>query len=147
MLLDVDAGAAVLSDDPLIKRYTVEQRSLPTLGKLLIRLRVPARLDSRQALEEALPVALRQSLDRHHVFSPQAGVRNDAPGSPGAVGNDVICPGPVTIGMIDTAIELDHPGLATGNVELVQRHFGPPGLVRPEAHGTCLLYTSDAADE
>lgn len=138
LLLDIGSDAELSGTEQPLSRYVIEQRSLPTLGKVVVRLRVPSELDSVEALERILSPTLRQKLDRHHIFSPQTGAAVNAPEGTETSDNGVICPGPVDIGMIDTAIELDHPGLASERIVLVQRDFGPVGIARPKAHGTAV---------
>lgn len=138
LLIDAGVDSDLAGTERLVRHYADEQRSLPTLGKVLVRLRVPAELDSVEALKRMLSPTLRKNLDRHHIFAPQAGFGGDASAPIATPDRGAICPGPVDIGMIDTAIELDHPGLASEQTVLSQRHFGPIGTARPLAHGTAV---------
>lgn len=116
----------------------IEQKHLPKLGLQMMRFRVPARLDSYTALQKALPANLAERLDRNHIYNPQAAnPSSDPTGRP----RKPLCEQPVKVGMIDTAIATDHPGLI--NSRIVERNFLPDpegtGERRPPTgHGTAV---------
>jgi len=116
----------------------LEQKHLPKLGLEMVRFRVPSRLDSYAALQNALPDDLAQRLDRNHIYRPQAD--NSSP-EPDARPRDPVCEAPVKVGMIDTAIASEHPGLS--NSRIVERDFlpDPEGTEQkgpPTGHGTAV---------
>jgi minor extracellular protease Epr len=119
----------------------LEQRRLPELGLEMVRFRVPARLDSYTALHKALPADLAQRLDRNHIYTPQAGARapvGDAERPPAPA---PVCEQAVKVGMIDTAIATEHPGLVNSRIEqrdFLQEAVGAAGLGQPTGHGTAV---------
>lgn len=105
----------------------VERNDLPELGMTVVRFNVTAGLDSRAALEAALP-ELADRLDRNHIYAPQTG----ADPTDWELGNpswQSLCEAPVRVGMVDTAIDTTHPAFANANI--VQQRF----LEMPEAGG------------
>lgn len=117
----------------------LERRELSGLGMTVVRFEAAPELDSRDALETALP-QLANRLDRNHVFAPQA--KNGAPASEaGAPQWRSLCTAPVRIGMVDTSIATEHPVFA--NARVVQERFLDLAdvegqLEEPEAHGTAV---------
>jgi len=96
----------------------LETRQLSGLGMTLARFQVSENLDSRKALEAALP-ELADRLDRNHIYRPQTNSGANA---------DAIrpqwqsqCTGSLAIGMVDTSIATDHPVFA--NARIVQERF------------------------
>lgn len=117
----------------------LSRRELSGLGMTVIRFSVEPNLDSRAALEGALP-ALAGQLDRNHIYQPQTA--EDADGADVPVpGWSTVCTIPVRLGMVDTAIAAEHPALA--NADLVQKRFLDIAeldsrLEEPTAHGTAV---------
>ncbi|MAN50786.1 MULTISPECIES: S8 family serine peptidase [unclassified Marinimicrobium] len=116
----------------------LEQKRLPKLGLEMVRFRVPARLDSYAALQNTLPADLAERLDRNHIYNPQAANPSsesaERPRKP-------LCEQPVKVGMVDTAIATEHPGLI--NSRIVERNFlpDPEGTDEkgpPTGHGTAV---------
>lgn len=117
----------------------LERRELTGLGMILVRFRVTPALDSLDALQAELP-GLAEQLDRNHIYAPQS---DNAPES-----SDVaqpqwqsLCPTPLRIGMVDTAIALGHPVFE--GAQIVQESFleladAKGDLAAPTAHGTAV---------
>lgn len=134
-LVMLDAGELDQLDQPGI--HIIDQTRLRELGLNVVRFRVDDELDSRDALERILPASLIERLDRNHIYSPQ--------GSSGADGRH-LAPGPfceseLTVGMIDTAIDTNHPGFRNANI--VQKGFLTDtelaeSFQTPRAHGTAV---------
>lgn len=117
----------------------LERRELSRLKMTVVRFEVTPELDSREALQDALP-ELADRLDRNHVFAPQSGGTQAAPES-GVPRWQSLCTSPVRIGMVDTSIATDHPVFT--NARIVQERFldmaGVEGRLRePKAHGTAI---------
>lgn len=116
----------------------LEQTSFADLGLSLLRFRVPDPLNSRDALRQVLPSSLVDRLDRNHIYSPQASASGEllehhseqAP----------LCDQPVAIGMVDTAIQTDHPAFASSTI--IERGFvgqeSGTALNEPSGHGTAV---------
>ncbi len=127
----------------------IEQAALDGLGLQLVRFRVPAALDSRAALRQRLPASLHPQLDRNHIYAPQiyapqsaAPQSSQAASSPPqpavaqAQSEAPACMDHLAIGMIDTAINDQHPAFAAANIE--QRDFIGADIESPKAHGTAV---------
>lgn len=117
----------------------LERRELSGLGMTVVRFQVTTELDSRTALETALP-ELADRLDRNHVFAPQA--ENGATASKTGIPQwRSLCTTPVRVGMVDTAIATDHPVFR--NARIIQERFlelaeSDGQLNEPNAHGTAV---------
>jgi subtilase family protein len=116
----------------------LETRQLSGLGMTLARFRVAEELDSREALEAALP-QLAERLDRNHIYRPQAGA--DAGANAGAIRPQwqSQCTRSLGIGMVDTSIATDHPVFAEARI--VQERFldvAEGQLIDTKDHGTAV---------
>ena len=131
------------SDVSLLKRPGIrilKQSRLSELGLNLVLFKVDASLDSRDALERILPEPLAEYLDRNHIFSPQSDASS---GDRHSSNRNIkpLCESPLTVGMIDTAIQSDHQSLA--HASIVQKHFlsdmelAEP-FNEPKGHGTAV---------
>lgn len=115
----------VTGTDPEIARLDqpgitiLERNELPGLGMTVVRFHVTAGLDSRAALEAALP-ELADRLDRNHIYAPQAET-DSVPQKSQNPSWQSLCEAPVRVGMVDTAIDTTHPVFANANI--VQKRF------------------------
>lgn len=135
-LVMIDADDLNQLDQPGI--HIIDQTRLAELGLRIVRFRVDSDLDSRAALTRILPAALVERLDRNHIYRPQGetGSAGHSQATPGAA-----CDNKVTIGMVDTAIQTDHPSFAGAHI--IQKHFVDNARLakpfrEPEAHGTAV---------
>lgn len=117
----------------------LERRELSGLGMVVVRFQVSAELDSRKALQAALP-QLANRLDRNHIYAPQTGAGANGSGTETPQWRS-LCTADVRVGMVDTAIATDHPALESA--QIVQQHFlnlveVEGRLEAPEAHGTAI---------
>jgi minor extracellular protease Epr len=133
IILD-DGELASLQNVPV---KIVEQTFLPELEMTLVRFRVTPELDSLEALTRHLPENMAKRLDRNHVYRPQTASANNP-----SVGfqSKTICHHPLKIGMIDTAIQQDHPAFSAAviNQKIITKNFLDESLPEPEAHGTAV---------
>jgi minor extracellular protease Epr len=114
----------------------LEKTHFDELDLTLIRFRVPAELDSFTALKKQLPASIVTRLDRNHIYAAQA---EPAPASESSATTKPVCNESVKIGMIDTAIKIDHPAFATnGASKIISRDFLEEKLTPPDAHGTAV---------
>lgn len=114
----------------------VESTHFEQLDLTLVRFRVPKALDSRKKLQQLLP-GVDLQLDRNHVYSPQTNtITKSEDNSP----TTAICSEPVKVGIIDTALKLDHPAFkkAVDNQRIIARNFLPEQVAEPDAHGTAI---------
>ena len=117
----------------------LERRELTGLGMILVRFRVTPALDSRDALRAELP-GLAEQLDRNHIYAPQS-ERAPESGEAARPQWQSLCPTPLRIGMVDTAIDLEHPFFK--GAQIVQESFleladAHGELTAPTAHGTAV---------
>ena len=129
------------------------QRELSGLGILLVRFRVAPALDSLSALQTALP-GLAEQLDRNHIYAPQNEQSAAAPQQREVTRPQwqSLCHTPLRIGMIDTAIALEHPVFE--GTRVVQENFLQltdigDSLTAPTGHGTAVasLMVGHQADQ
>ncbi|WP_373188115.1 S8 family serine peptidase [Halopseudomonas sp.] len=132
-LVVITAAEIALLEEPGIE--IIDQTSLNELDMLVVRFRVTSTLDSREALERIMPASVIDSLDRNHIYAPQSDNQVDGGIRASEFAMPFICNKPVTIGMVDTAIELDHPSLRQTTV--TQKHF-LPGMKQATKHGTAV---------
>lgn len=141
MLMDA-GGMKVLVD---LDVEVIEQSEYAGLGLQLVRFRVPPGLDSVTTLKQHLPRHLHDQLDRNHIYVPQADDKSatsnrsanpslshkiDAPAA--------TCSQPVRVGMIDTAINTQHPAFAQSQSRIESKDFAGDGFEAPRAHGTAV---------
>lgn len=112
----------------------IEQTDFAGLDLVLVRFRVPAEWDSLAALSQRLPMHLKDQLDRNHIYGAQAG--NVSLPADVVLSFAPVCKAPVKIGMIDTAINTEHPAFA--NNHIVVRDFLGEKFDAPRAHGTAV---------
>lgn len=131
----------MLSDEESLQKLQLagvkllEQQEYKALGLSLIRFTVPAELDSKAALAKILSSAQLATLDRNHVFASQTATQ-----APTATNTQVkqaaMCNDNLTIGMLDTAIQLDHPALAQATI--ISQDFVTNNDSSPRLHGTAI---------
>jgi minor extracellular protease Epr len=122
----------------------IEQTNFAELDMVLVRFRVPAQWDSAAALKQRLPNHLHEQLDRNHIYDAQADIPAASAATPASF--RAICDAPVKVGMIDTAINSEHPAFAKSSITV--RDFLGEKFTAPRAHGTAvagLLVGSGAA--
>lgn len=124
----------------------LEQTDFPGLDVTLLRFRVTDALDSRKALEQVLPPDVVERLDRNHIYSPQGTAQTEGTAQTKAVPPErawgTACDHSIRIGMVDTAVQTDHPVFA--RAAIVQHDFLADdfdldeAFQAPEAHGTAV---------
>lgn len=131
--------------------FTVlERESLDRFGTNVTRLQVPAALTIDAAQGAILAVAPAATIDRNHLYTPeQSGLQ--APAAPCLSGDclareiiawapatgSTACSGAIRVGMIDTAINREHPVLAGADLEVIrlgEAELPPSG----RQHGTAV---------
>lgn len=115
----------------------LEQSPFPSLDMTLLRFRVSDDLDSLDALRQLLPPDLVDRLDRNHIYNPQSQSADTEPGIQPLKINQ--CLSPVKIGMVDTAIQRDHPAFINAKkAKIIEQSFLGDALEQPDAHGTAV---------
>ncbi|WP_165495648.1 S8 family serine peptidase [Marinobacter halodurans] len=119
--------------------HIIDTTPLEQLDLRVVRFRVDKALDSREALSRILPPSLVERLDRNHIYSPQG--EESATGGNNMPSTSHSCDTPVTVGMVDTAIQADHPSLAEAHI-IQKRFLGNTPLAdrfrAPRGHGTAV---------
>ena len=116
----------------------VAQRNLGLLANLTVRLRAPARLSMQRAIERVRTLAPSALVDLNHLYR---GAARPCPENQcfSLVAQDAridgACSARGTIGMVDTGIDTDHPGLAGRPIE-AQTVRGPDHRAARTQHGT-----------
>ncbi len=115
----------------------LEKIHFAELEMTLVRFRVTPELDSPGALKKLLPAALAARLDRNHIYASQSAPSPASLETPAKV---AICNDNISIGIIDTAIKVDHPAfsLQNKNKKIIARNFLQEKLIGPDAHGTAV---------
>ncbi|MAD76404.1 MAG: peptidase S8 [Rheinheimera sp.] len=145
LLLSGSEWQQLLGDWPQLPDLVQSEHKLHALGLLLIKIKVPAELDSAKALDTKLTSTLTTLAGRNHLYQPQSAPPNQSQTAPSAgkdalaYGNVAMCQQPVTLGMVDTAIALQHPALQqNGQLKIEQRNFLPAEIAQSYGHGTAV---------
>jgi hypothetical protein len=120
----------------------LEQTQYDGLGVSLLRFRVADDLNSRDALRQVLPTNLVDRLDRNHIYNPQAAEQDKTQAHMSTASS--LCQHPLKVGMIDTAIQQQHPAFKQSHI--IERNFLGEEFDQPKGHGTAvagLLVGSD----
>jgi minor extracellular protease Epr len=129
----------------------ISETDMPQLQMFTVRIRVSDRNDNINTLQRLLAPLGAEILERHHVYDVQA-AKPDLKYAPDAVlksktesehtnaGEAAIHNDQHTtlsIGVIDTAIDLQHPSLVHSNLQT--KSFVEPEMIQPIAHATAVL--------
>ncbi len=138
LLLSVQQWQQLSARWPQLAGYLQSAVTLDALDLQLITLKLPAELDSSAQLSQQFNAELAALAGRNHIYQPQAAASAEADTESAAVG--AMCQLPVTLGMIDTAVALDHPALAqqAGRLQIEQKNFLPPDIDQSFGHGTAV---------
>jgi minor extracellular protease Epr len=133
----ISLGASIESD-----------RSYAGLKLSLLRFTVPDNLDSKQALAFYLPESVAATLDRNHVYQAQSALniaqtisqsnveKQDAALTKPRFSNVSFCADDLRIGMVDSAIEQNHPAFNDANI--TAQSFLSGNVESPTLHGTAI---------
>lgn len=112
-------------------------RALPGLGRVLVRLQVEPGFSLGQAAALVRQASASTTVDYNHLYKLNA---ESASGADAATPEAADNPGSgaygPTVGIIDTAIETEHPALA--GARIVQQDFIGAHQSRPTSHGTAI---------
>lgn len=139
MLLNADQRQMLMREAPGLMQFLDETLPFTALNSFLLKFRVPPDLDADGAVLELVPEPLRELMDRNHVYSAQSA----APGPQSSLlplPMSSVCEHRVSIGMIDSAIRVDHPAFVSPGHQpaLITRAFIDQNLVEPAGHGTAV---------
>lgn len=121
----------------------IEQKHLPALNLSYVRVRTDQANDSRDYIESLLPAGAALQIQRNFIFAAQA---DSSAADVEKAQTQPLCDSPLPVGMIDTAIELSHPALASASIN--PRRFIADTLQAPVNHGTSVasLLVASSAD-
>ena len=143
-----------LAQDKVIK--LVKKQSFSALSLTLVQFKVNALLDNKAKLQAVLPSSLQKKLSRDYVYQTQL-VKTASEThhkTRDKIGQEfqqqaikeslshAVCLAPLTIGMVDTAIDarhhvFNHKG-QSNNENLIKQSFVEMQLTSPKAHGTAV---------
>ena len=142
ILLSEPQWQQVLAVEPALNEYVQHRKSLDSIGLQLIKLRVPESLNNTAQLRQQLPELLAPYLSRNFIYQPQTSsvaeqntvkdVKADTPLA--------MCDVPIVLGMVDTAINPNHPAWSGKNKDfaLIQQDFLPATMPTSYSHGTAV---------
>ena len=146
--VEVEAGWRAIDREWLITANSDEVRLLETLGAeikehqrldnlelLVVRFKIPRNQNEKDIIGQ-LPERLKRQLGRNHVYEASQSHSNE---DGKAQGNEIlysVCNKPIKVGMIDTAINTDHPTFKA--VDIKQKQFTKEAVKTPTAHGTAV---------
>lgn len=136
VLINADALAA-LSD----RGYAAQRvKALNSLDLILARITPPESVSFKEASNDIAAVAPDAEIDYNHLYRAEgASERNDRPEAASDIFDDFRLPdggAAVTIGLVDTRIDVDHPALA--DAAITSADFVPYDAPRPSEHGTAI---------
>ncbi|WP_157964719.1 S8 family serine peptidase [Algibacillus agarilyticus] len=130
----------LLTQENMISLVTLSR--FEQLALTLIKFKAAKDYDSFNQLSLVLPVSVLEKLGRNHVYSAQAN-HHETKKSTAQIKDhtarlrvNAVFQAPISIGMIDTAIDLTHPAFKKGQV--TSQHFLADEHVAPKAHGTAV---------
>ncbi len=108
----------------------------------LLTFTVPPDLDANDAILDLVPENMRDLIDRNHIYNAQDDEHiSDDQGAAAAqlaLPMPAVCAEPLTLGMIDSSINVDHPAFAAKVASIHQRSFVDAALTQPASHGTAI---------
>ncbi|WP_077340301.1 S8 family serine peptidase [Pseudocolwellia agarivorans] len=118
----------------------VNTKSFNALALTLVQFKVQASFDSAEKIVSILPVSLHKKLTRDYVYQTQSLKELNQTKIPADANKTDItstaCLAPLSIGMVDTAIDVKHPVFK--NKSVTRQSFVPANLTAPKAHGTAV---------
>lgn len=161
MLLPVARRNALENQAPDLMEFLTGSQPFDSIGSEILIFSVPTELDSDDAILELVPADMRHLFDRNHIYSveaddssePEPDEATKVPLSP--LHNlessfRPICEDPVGIGIIDSAIFVEHPAfadMAQRGTRIISQDFIDPSLEPPSGHGTAVAGLLTAKNE
>jgi subtilisin family serine protease len=112
-----------------------------TEGELLT-FTVPPDLDANDAIVDLVPDNMRELIDRNHIYDMQDDDSGSAPHGADAsllpLPMPAVCSEPLSIGMIDSAVDASHPVFGKRQSAIHGRSFVDTTLAQPAGHGTAV---------
>lgn len=140
VMLVTPAQRAQLDDEAeeLMSFLSDEEPFAITDGELLT-FTIPPDLDANDAILQLVPEEMRDVIDRNHVYTEQADLGSAHVEDLLPLPMPIACDTPLTVGIIDSAIDMQHPAFAhLVEGKFQQRSFVDATLMQPAAHGTAV---------
>lgn len=149
MLVTPAQRAQLDGQAPALMGFLRAQRPFGLNNGQLLLFRVPPDLDANEGILNLVPPALRGQIDRNHLYTPRQRElgrllslpRRQRAGLPLRLPLHAACEAPVSIGMVDARVDLEHvvfAGLHDAQRRVVSRSFVEAGLEQPAQHGTAV---------
>ncbi len=116
----------------------LEKTHFEQLAMTLVRFKATPELDSLAALQKLLPAAISARMDRNHIYAAQNESNSNNPSA--RAKRSAACKKPVALGMIDTAINRNHPAFTDNKkqLQIISQRFLNENSIAPDAHGTAV---------
>lgn len=132
----------------------INTKSFDALGLTLVQFKVNKGIDSAANLAAILPSSLHKKLTRDYVYQTQLSDQDNSATQKNAISsgstqpkniktqhtltqvNKAVCSAPLSIGIVDTAIDIRHP--AFKGKAIIRKSFVDSQLTPPKAHGTAV---------
>lgn len=141
MLVTAEQRERLRTEAPELMQYLTQSKPFDAIGGFLLSFMVPPDLDANaQALLARVPEDLRGLIDRNHIFSLQSGPDSTPKASaqlPMSLPTASVCSAPVGVGMIDSALNLDHSAFAARQ-GITHKNFIARDMAQPTGHGTAV---------
>jgi minor extracellular protease Epr len=149
MLVTPAQRAQLEGQAPALMGFLRAQRPFGLNNGQLLLFQVPADLDANGGILNLVPPALREQIDRNHLYTPQQRDQGSLlplpgrrkPGLPLRLPLRAACEAPVSIGMVDARVDLEHAvfaGLHEPQRRIISRSFVEDALQQPVQHGTAV---------
>lgn len=149
MLVTPEQRAVLEGQAPALMGFLRARRPFGLNNGELLLFRVPPDLDTDAAILNLVPPALRGQIDRNHLYTPRQRQRSSWLPLPALRKNALplrlpfpaACESPVSIGMVDAKVDLQHrvfAGLHEAQQRVIHRSFVEAALDQPMAHGTAV---------
>ncbi len=139
MLISEAQREQLNNEAPELMRFLTQTRPFTALDSYLLKFNVPPDLDADDQILQLVPESLRELMDRNHIYSAQSEAISPptAAFSGLAMPMRALCENPVSVGMIDSAIDPSHPAFNHG-VTVFNKRFIDADLAEPHGHGTAV---------
>lgn len=135
MLNEQETDALEQLSQEIAELNIIEKTDFSQLNTSLVRFKVDSSLDSYLALKKILPANLFKKLDRNHIYNTNSQTDPSIAESQAKTLLPV-CTAELKVGILDTAIELNHS--AFKNSRIKQQVFLPKDIQLPKEHGSAV---------
>ncbi|MEX2469403.1 MAG: S8 family serine peptidase, partial [Pseudohongiellaceae bacterium] len=143
MLVDSGQREQLQTQAPELMEFLTDTQPFTASDSEILTFTVPPDLDRDDNVLQLLPEALRDFIDRNHVYSAQAEGGNDELVGKGFLELSMrpVCEAPLGIGIIDSAVNTGHSAfsaMAGRGTGFVTRNFLDELVKQPAGHGTAV---------